>query len=80
MALPDAPLTRNEIYLSNIAGQGATLPEAPITREEMYLAAIAGVSENIPEAPLTREEMYLDYIAKNGGGGSSYPAWQGGSY
>lgn len=41
MALPDKPITRQEMYLSNMAGQGTPLPEAPITREEAYLEAIA---------------------------------------
>ena len=41
MAIPDNPVTRQEQYLSNIAGQGTPLPETPITREEAYLEAIA---------------------------------------
>ena len=41
MALPNNPVTRQEMYLSNIAGQGTPLPETPITREEAYLDAIA---------------------------------------
>lgn len=41
MAIPDKPITRQEQYLSNIAGQGTPLPEAPITREEQYLDIIA---------------------------------------
>ena len=41
MALPDKPITRQEMYLSNMAGQGTPLPEAPITREEAYLDVIA---------------------------------------
>ena len=41
MALPDKPITRQEMYLSNMAGQGTPLPENPITREEAYLDVIA---------------------------------------
>lgn len=41
MALPDKPITRQEIYLSNMAGQGTSLPEEPLTREEAYLDYIA---------------------------------------
>ena len=41
MALPNEPITRREMYLSNIAGQNTALPDAPITREEMYLDYIA---------------------------------------
>ena len=41
MALPDRPITRQEMYLSNMAGQGTALPETPITREEAYLDVIA---------------------------------------
>lgn len=41
MALPDKPLTRQEMYLSKIAGENTELPEKPLTREEMYLEAIA---------------------------------------
>lgn len=41
MALPDYPITRNDQYLSRIAGEGHPIPDYPITREEQYLAAIA---------------------------------------
>lgn len=41
MALPDKPITRREMYLSNIAGENTPLPEAPLTREEAYLDFIA---------------------------------------
>lgn len=41
MALPDKPLTRQEMYLSKIAGENTELPDKPLTREEMYLEAIA---------------------------------------
>lgn len=41
MALPDKPLTRQEMYLSKIAGENTELPREPLTREEMYLEAIA---------------------------------------
>ncbi len=40
MALPK-PITRREMYLSNMAGEDTPLPEKPITREEMYLNTIA---------------------------------------
>lgn len=41
MALPDYPITREEQYLSRIAGEDHPIPDYPITREEQYLAAIA---------------------------------------
>ena len=41
MALPNEPITKQEMYLSNIAGQNTALPDEPITREEMYLDYIA---------------------------------------
>lgn len=40
MALPK-PITRQESYLANIAGEENPLPEDPITREEIYLDYIA---------------------------------------
>ena len=41
MSLPEKPITRKEMYLSNIAGEGTPLPDKPITREEQYLDEIA---------------------------------------
>lgn len=35
--LPDHPVTRQEMYLSRLAGENTTLPNEPLTREEMYL-------------------------------------------
>lgn len=35
--LPKEPVTRQETYLSKLAGENTTLPREPITREEMYL-------------------------------------------
>lgn len=40
MGLP-TPIEREEMYLSNIAGQGTTIPDRPISRTEEYLDAIA---------------------------------------
>lgn len=40
MGLPNEPITRQEIYLSAIAGQERSLPD-PVTRVEQYLAYIA---------------------------------------
>lgn len=68
MAIPDKAITRNEQYLSAMAGQSGRLPDAPITRKERYLAKAAGQDVETPE-PITREEMYLDVIAEGGGGG-----------
>lgn len=36
----ETPITRQEQYLSAIAGNPGIVPEYPITREEQYLAAI----------------------------------------
>lgn len=41
MTLPNKPLTRQEQYLSKIAGENTELPDKPLTREEMYLDEIA---------------------------------------
>ena len=68
MAIPDKAITRNEQYLSAMAGASGTLPDEPITRKEFYLAKAAGQAVETPE-PITREEMYLDVIAESGGGG-----------
>lgn len=68
MAIPDKAITRNEQYLSAMAGQSGRLPDAPITRKERYLAKAAGQAVETPP-PITREEMYLDVIAEGGGGG-----------
>lgn len=39
--LPEAPESREEAYLADIAGQDVTLPEEPLSRKEQYLAYIA---------------------------------------
>lgn len=78
--IPNNPITRKEMYLNKVAGNDGALPSEPITRKEMYLAKAAGVAVETPE-PVTREEMYLDAIAESGGGGGvSYPTWNGGNY
>ena len=42
MAIPNTPVTREEVYLDAIAtGDASGLPAYPVTREEMYLDAIA---------------------------------------
>jgi hypothetical protein len=33
--LPKEPVTRQEEYLSRLAGENTTLPRTPVTREEM---------------------------------------------
>ena len=38
---PISPITREEQYLSFIAGSSNYIPDHPITREEMYLDKIA---------------------------------------
>lgn len=67
------PITREERYLSAIAGE-EDLPKdmMPNTREEQYLSAIAGETE-LPKGtvPITRIEKYLQKILDNGGGGGS---------
>ena len=59
------PITREETYLSAIAGDDVNLPD-PITRKETYLAAMAGMAVELP-APVTREEAFLKQIVDNGG-------------
>jgi hypothetical protein len=70
MSLPKEPNSREERYLSKMAGENTKLPDEPITRKEFYLAKAAGQDVNTPN-PTTRIEMYLDVIAQGGGGGSS---------
>lgn len=41
MSLPSNPITRQEQYLSRIAGEETVIPDKPITREEQYLDYIA---------------------------------------
>lgn len=41
MSLPSNPITRQERYLSKIAGEETSIPDYPITREEQYLDYIA---------------------------------------
>lgn len=49
--LPNEPITRQEMYLSRLAGENPTLPREPITREEMYLEGavthIEGMEQDI---------------------------------
>lgn len=51
--LPRTPITRQEEYLSRLAGENTTLPREPITREEMYLegaiARVEAVEEEVEE-------------------------------
>lgn len=73
------PKTTKEMYLNRIATSEGAIPDAPTSTEEMFLAKIAGQDIAVP-APSSREEMYLNIIAESGGGGVSYPAWNGGNY
>lgn len=47
--LPKEPITRQEEYLSRLAGEDTTLPREPITREEMYLEGAIGRVEAVEE-------------------------------
>ena len=63
------PITREEMLLNSIAGEGSS-ELTPITRQEMYLSAIAGETD-LPAGmePITREEIYYQKILDNGGAG-----------
>ena len=63
------PITREELLLNSIAGEGSS-NLTPITRQEQYLSAIAGETE-LPSdmKPITREEQYYQKILDNGGAG-----------
>ena len=66
------PITREEMLLNAIAGEGES-SITPVTRREHYLSAIAGETD-LPakmqeEGPLTREEIYYQKILDNGSGG-----------
>ena len=75
-------LTREEAYLAAMAGDDVDITGMkPLTREEAYLAAAAGAEVDVSALePLTRKEAFLARIAEGGGGGSTLPAWEGGSY
>ena len=47
--LPERPLTRQEQYLSRLAGENTDLPRVPLTREEMYLEGAIGRVEDVEE-------------------------------
>ena len=47
--LPRTPLTRQEEYLSRLAGENTTLPIEPLTREEMYLEGAINRVEAVEE-------------------------------
>ena len=60
------PITREESYLSAIAGNENPIPSTPLTRKEHYLAKLAGQDVEVPTTPLTREECYLAAIIEHG--------------
>ena len=47
--LPNSPVTRQEEYLSRLAGEDTTLPREPLTREEMYLEGAIGRIEAVEQ-------------------------------
>ena len=47
--LPKEPVTRQEMYLSKLAGENTTLPVEPVTREEMYLEGAIGRVEAVEQ-------------------------------
>lgn len=69
MAIPENPVTRNEVFLAAAAGEIVTLP-TPVTREELFLAKLAGEDVETP-TPVTRKEMFLEAAAQGGGGGGT---------
>lgn len=74
MALPDKPITRQEMYLSNMAGQGTPLPEEPLTREEMYLDVIAkqGGGGGTGDGDMKKSVYDNDLSIQNAGGIKEY--------
>ena len=54
--------TREDIYLSAIAGGNISIPDYPVTREEMFLAKACGQDIDVP-TPISRKEKYLYNIA-----------------
>lgn len=74
MALPSNPITRKENYLSNIAGQTATLPSEPHTREEEYLDYIArnGGGGGGGEGDMTKAVYDDDLAVASAGGIKAY--------
>ena len=47
--LPKKPVTRQEMYLSKLAGEDTVLPIVPVTREEMYLSGAISRVEAVEE-------------------------------
>jgi hypothetical protein len=72
MALPKKPITRQEIYLSKIAGENTTLPDEPITREEMYLDYIAKNGGQSGGGDMTKAAYDSDDAVFNAGGIKAY--------
>ena len=65
-------MSREIMYLANLAGEAVEIPDEPHTREEHYLAKAAGQDVTTP-IPKTRKESYLDKIAQGGHGGDLDP-------
>lgn len=72
MALPKKPITRQETYLSNIAGQATALPSIPRSREEMYLDYIAKNGGQSGGGDMTKAAYDSDDAVFNAGGIKAY--------
>lgn len=66
MSLPENPITRNEMYLSKIAGEETQIPDHPVTREEMYLDYIARHSGDQPVVDPYPTEDSENLVASGG--------------
>lgn len=73
MAIPNEPITRREMYYSNMAGQNTPLPD-PVTREEQYLKEIAenGGGGGTGEGDMKKSVYDSDLGVLNAGGIKAY--------
>lgn len=64
----EGPITRKEVYFSNLNGGVTELP-TPISREDFYLAYLCGAYTGELPTPISRLDYYLSNLCINGGVG-----------
>lgn len=61
----EEPITREEQYLANIAGDDVQIPSTPLTRIEQYLARIAqGGSSGVTDVQVNGQSVVNDGVAE----------------
>lgn len=81
----DTPITREEKYLSKIAGDDTIIPTYPVTRVEIYLDRIArqgpGGNDKVPIYQGTEHSGEFLVVGSDGNVTTkTLAAWEGGSY